>query len=241
MVIFFWFILEVSLEVASQILSTLIYGLSLEATSCFGALVGSLMLVCILVHNKWRVLVGLYRILSVSKFVNSSVNLNISYSLILILVTTVPARNTCLWVASGACLPHSFEHVILCVSLSCGRFPRDVSHLEVSTWFWAITGSSDSLFSGISMRSLIWIFGCRNSLLNLVREFFVNDHRVVKAHIALLHAFWISFQTWHNGLWLVTNVLLIVAWMTSSAAHITHARSTVDNTWLRNSVTLTIL
>ena len=78
-------------------------------------------------------MVALYRILSVFKFVNSFINLNISYSLILILVAAIPARDSSLRVARGSHLPSSLEHVVLGVGLSGRRLPRDVSHLEVST------------------------------------------------------------------------------------------------------------
>ena len=194
MVIFFWFVLEVSLEVAGQVLSTLIYSLGLKASGSLGTLVGCLMLVGIFVHNKWAVMVALYRILSVFKFVNSFVNLNISYSLILIWVTAIPARNSSLRITGSTRLPHSLEDVVLGVGLSSRRLPRDVSHLEVSTWLWAIPSPSEGLFSAIPVRGLIWIFGCGDSLLNLVREFLVNDHRVMKTHVTLLHAFRVSFK-----------------------------------------------
>lgn len=121
------------MEVAGQVLSTLIYSLGLKASGSLGTLVGCLMLICILVHNKRAVVVALYLILSVFKFVNSFVNLNISYSLILIWVAAIPTRNSSLRITGGTRLPHSLEHVVLGVGLTSRRLPRDISHLEVST------------------------------------------------------------------------------------------------------------
>lgn len=241
MVIFFWFVLKISLEIASQVLSTLVHSLSDETTCSFGVFMSSLVLVCVLVMNKWSILVRLYRIVSVFKFVNSFVNLNISYSLILIWMTSVHSWYSCLRVTICALgLSHSLEHVVLSVGLSCRRLPWDVSHLEVPTWLRAITSSSERFLSYVPVRCLIWILGCRDSLLNLVTEFFVNDHRVMKTHVALLHAFAVTLETRNNSLGLVTDILLVVAGLASTATHITHARCTVDNTWLRNSVTLAV-
>ena len=241
MVIFFWFVLKISLEIASQVLSTLIHSLSDETSSSFGGFMCSLVLVGVLVMNKRSVLVRLYRIVSVFKFVNSFVNLNISYSLILILGTSVlRIWHSRLRVTIGAGLSHSLEHVVLSVGLSCRRLPWDISHLEVPTWLGAITSSSESFFCNISVRGLIWILGCRDSLLNLVTEFLVNDHRVMKTHVALLHTFAVNLETRNDSLRLVTDILLVVARLASTATHITHARCTVDNTWLRNSVTLAV-
>lgn len=63
----------------------------------------------------------------------------------------------------------------------------------------------------------------------------------MKTHVTLLHALRISLETSNDCLRLVTHVLLVITRLASCATHITHARCTVDNTWLRNSVTLTIL
>ena len=229
--------MKVSLVITSQVLTTLVHGLR-HKPILFVALMCILMKIGILVHDKrW--------VLCIFKLVQPFVNLNISNGLIL--MSTIFIAHSGLWITANAWLSQPFEHVVLALSgsLASWRLSLDVLgiFLEIPSWFGSISCTSDGFLSDISVRSLIWIFAGGDSFLNLVTEFLIDDHRVMKAHINTVVHFLIVLWSMHYGLGclgLVSDIFLIVAGASSCAAHITHSGGTIDNTWLWNSAALSV-
>lgn len=197
--------------------------------------------ISILVHDERWVL------LSVFQLMKSFINLNISNRLILVrLMNTVFVGYTSLWITSSPWLSQSFEHIVL--ALSCGLTSRCLSCnissilLKITSRFWSVPSASYTIFGDISMRSLIWIFSSRDSFLNLITKFLIDNHWIMKTHVTLIDSLFILARMYNSlsSLRWVASVFLVVAGASSDVTHVAHACCTVDDAWLRDSAALPV-
>lgn len=145
---------ECSLKVICQILSTLVNGAIYQSSWILVWLMGKLMMICIFVHNKRRVLALLWIILSLFKFIETFINLNVSNCMSMALLCLLSCYRCWISCASTSGRSRSATSWYCCVSSSLSK---SFKHIICTHWLNICTcvRTSCIVLWEISMRSLV--------------------------------------------------------------------------------------